>query len=208
MQAGTEVAARAVPAVARQSPAAARGAEPDLADDARLERAARRWSCNPAGARGKLATTIRMSYTPIDRPYPSPIYAWYVVGVLLVAYIFSFVDREVLALLVEPIKRDLGLTDTEMGWLMGPAFAIIYTFFGIALLQHQPDRRRSRPALRGLRHGLLFSRRSGLALLARDRRREHLRARHRSAAVLPPALPRGLRRSQGMGVKNMPRIRP
>lgn len=70
---------------------------------------------------------------PGERPYPSAVYAWYVVGVLLLAYIFSFVDREVLALLVEPIKREFGLSDTEIGWLMGPAFAVFYTFFGIPI---------------------------------------------------------------------------
>lgn len=74
-----------------------------------------------------------MSSAPIERPYPSAPYAWYVVGVLLLAYIFSFVDREVLALLVEPIKREFGLSDTEIGWLMGPAFAVFYTFFGIPI---------------------------------------------------------------------------
>ncbi len=66
-------------------------------------------------------------------PYPRPGYAWYVVAVLLIAYILSFVDRELLGLLVEPIKRDLALSDTRISWLMGPAFAIFYTAFGIPI---------------------------------------------------------------------------
>ena len=66
-------------------------------------------------------------------PYPRPGYAWYVVAVLLIAYILSFVDRELLGLLVEPIKGDLGLSDTRISWLMGPAFAIFYTAFGIPI---------------------------------------------------------------------------
>lgn len=74
-----------------------------------------------------------MNSALVERPYPNPAYAWYVVGVLLLAYIFSFVDREVLALLVEPIKREFGLSDTEIAWLMGPAFAVFYTFFGIPI---------------------------------------------------------------------------
>lgn len=68
-----------------------------------------------------------------ERPYPHAAYSWYVVGVLLLAYIFSFVDREVLALLVEPIKREFALSDTQVGLLMGPAFAVFYTFFGIPI---------------------------------------------------------------------------
>ncbi|MEM8986236.1 MAG: MFS transporter [Pseudomonadota bacterium] len=66
-------------------------------------------------------------------PYPDPRYAWYMVGLLTVAYVFSFVDRYVLGLLVEPIKADLGLTDTQIGLLLGPAFAIFYATMGLPL---------------------------------------------------------------------------
>ena len=51
--------------------------------------------------------------------YPSPGYAWYVVAVLTVAYIFSFIDRQVLNLLVKPIQSDLAISDTQMSLLMG-----------------------------------------------------------------------------------------
>jgi len=60
-------------------------------------------------------------------------YAWYTVFLLTVAYIFSFVDRYILGLLVEPIKGDLGLTDTQIGLLLGPAFAVFYTTMGLPL---------------------------------------------------------------------------
>jgi MFS family permease len=63
--------------------------------------------------------------------YPSAPYAWYVVGVLTVAYIFSFIDRQILNLLVGPIRRDLGISDTGMSLLMGTSFAVFYTLFGI-----------------------------------------------------------------------------
>ncbi len=63
--------------------------------------------------------------------YPAAGYAWYVIGVLTVAYIFSFIDRQILNLLVGPIRRDLGISDTSMSLLMGTSFAIFYTFFGI-----------------------------------------------------------------------------
>jgi MFS family permease len=53
--------------------------------------------------------------------------------VLFVAVIFSFVDRIVLSLLVEPIKADLGLSDTDFAWLLGAAFAVFYSLFGLPL---------------------------------------------------------------------------
>ncbi|MDQ3012674.1 MAG: hypothetical protein M3X11_18435, partial [Acidobacteriota bacterium] len=53
-----------------------------------------------------------------EEPYPSIGYAWYVVGVLTLVYIFSFIDRQILNLLVRPIRRDLGISDTQMSWLM------------------------------------------------------------------------------------------
>jgi MFS family permease len=65
--------------------------------------------------------------------YPAERRAWYVVGVLTLAYIFSFIDRQILNLLVGPIKRDLGISDTRMSLLMGLSFAVFYTFFGIPL---------------------------------------------------------------------------
>ncbi len=60
---------------------------------------------------------------------------------LMIAYILSFVDRYVLGLMVEPIKADLGLTDTQMGWLLGLSFAIFYTTMGIPL-GYLADRKR------------------------------------------------------------------
>jgi MFS family permease len=60
-------------------------------------------------------------------------YAWYVVGLLTLANISSFLDRQILALLVVPIKRDLHLSDTKVSLLMGLSFALFYTVFGIIL---------------------------------------------------------------------------
>jgi MFS family permease len=71
---------------------------------------------------------------PLDpAAYPRAGYAWYVVAVLTLAYILSFVDRQILSLMVEPIKRDLGISDKQMSLLMGASFAVFYTFFGIPL---------------------------------------------------------------------------
>ncbi len=68
-----------------------------------------------------------------ERSYPRPGVAWFMVAMLTLAYIFSYVDRYVLGLLIQPIKADLGLTDEEIGWLLGPAFAIFYATMGLPL---------------------------------------------------------------------------
>lgn len=58
---------------------------------------------------------------------------WFAVGVLLAAYAVSFLDRQILTLLVQPIKLDLGITDTEIGVLQGPAFGLFYATMGLPL---------------------------------------------------------------------------
>jgi MFS family permease len=68
---------------------------------------------------------------PDVRDWPPPRQAWYAVSALMVAYLFSYVDRQILSMLVEPIKADLGLTDTQVGLLHGLAFAICYTLLGV-----------------------------------------------------------------------------
>jgi MFS family permease len=65
---------------------------------------------------------------------PSPaLTGWVAVGVLVAAYALSFVDRQIVSLLVEPIKGDLGLTDTQIGLLQGPAFGLFYSILGLPL---------------------------------------------------------------------------
>jgi MFS family permease len=54
-----------------------------------------------------------------------------VLTLLLIAYIFNFLDRQILAILAGPIIRDLRLTDTQFGLLSGPPFAIFYSLLGI-----------------------------------------------------------------------------
>lgn len=60
-------------------------------------------------------------------------YGWYVVAVLMLAYVCSFVDRQILALMVVPIRRDLGISDTQMSLLMGLSFALFYSFLGLPI---------------------------------------------------------------------------
>ncbi|ALH82372.1 spinster family MFS transporter [Sphingopyxis macrogoltabida] len=60
-------------------------------------------------------------------------YSWYVLLVLVVVYILNFIDRQILSILAVDIKADLGLSDGDMGFLGGAAFAVFYALFGIPL---------------------------------------------------------------------------
>jgi MFS family permease len=64
---------------------------------------------------------------------PASSYSWYVLGVLVVVYILNFIDRQILAILAVDIKRDLGLSDGDLGFLGGAAFAVFYALFGVPL---------------------------------------------------------------------------
>ena len=68
----------------------------------------------------------------------------YALIVFLLAYILSFVDRQILALMVDPIRQDLGLSDVEVGLLQGFAFAILYAVMGVpfGLLADRVSRKR------------------------------------------------------------------
>ena len=60
-------------------------------------------------------------------------YTRYVLGVLVVVYVFNFIDRQILAILAPAIKDDLGLSDTQIGALSGVAFGIFYATLGIPI---------------------------------------------------------------------------
>lgn len=60
-------------------------------------------------------------------------YSWYALGVMFVVYLLSFVDRQIISILAEDIKRDLVLDDAQLGFLYGTAFAIFYAILGIPL---------------------------------------------------------------------------
>ena len=68
-----------------------------------------------------------------DRAWPEPKTAWYAVSVLLIAYTFAYIDRAILTILVEPIKRDLGINDTQVALLHGFAFVIFYVTLGLPI---------------------------------------------------------------------------
>ncbi len=79
------------------------------------------------------ASADRIAQPPEPELYPRSGYAWYVVGVLTLAYVFSFIDRQILSLMIGPIQKDLGINDKQIGLLIGFTFAVFYTFFGIPL---------------------------------------------------------------------------
>ncbi len=60
-------------------------------------------------------------------------YRAFALAILLAAYILSFLDRQIVSILAEPIKRDLGLHDWQLGMLTGLAFALFYTTLGIPI---------------------------------------------------------------------------
>jgi predicted MFS family arabinose efflux permease len=60
-------------------------------------------------------------------------YRRYVLGVLLLVYVLNFIDRQILTILVEDIRKEMSLNDTGIGLLTGPAFALFYTFMGIPI---------------------------------------------------------------------------
>ncbi|MBM4196817.1 MAG: MFS transporter [Gammaproteobacteria bacterium] len=65
--------------------------------------------------------------------YPRPAYAWYCLGVICFAYLFGFMDRIIVGLLTPAIQADIGLSDSQMGFIQGLAFALFYTLFGLPL---------------------------------------------------------------------------
>jgi MFS family permease len=95
--------------------------------------------------------------------WPSPALGWYAVAVLTLAYIFSFIDRTIIALMVQPIKADLGLTDTQIGLLHGFAFALFYTLMGLPIGWLADRRRRNLIIAAGIAIWSLMTAACGLA---------------------------------------------
>lgn len=68
-----------------------------------------------------------------DGDYRATGYSYYVLFVLFTVYVLNFADRNILSILGEDIKRDLGISDSQLGFLYGTAFAVFYSLFGIPL---------------------------------------------------------------------------
>ncbi len=80
-----------------------------------------------------MSDTNEMAAARAEEAAPVPAYSWYVLSVLVVVYILNFIDRQIVSILAVDIKADLGLTDSDMGFLGGAAFAVFYALFGIPL---------------------------------------------------------------------------
>ena len=63
----------------------------------------------------------------------TPSYRRYALSLFLLVYVINFVDRQIFAILIEPIRLEIDLSDTQLGLLGGIAFAIFYTFAGIPI---------------------------------------------------------------------------
>ena len=69
----------------------------------------------------------------IESDFPNPKAAWTTLGILFLAYVSSFVDRQVIGLLVEPIKTEFQISDTQVSLLLGLSFAIFYCLVAIPI---------------------------------------------------------------------------
>jgi len=70
---------------------------------------------------------------PIELPWPAPSQAWFALVAFCAAAILSYTDRQILSLLVDPLRQAFALTDTQVSLLQGLAFALIYAFAGLPL---------------------------------------------------------------------------
>lgn len=81
---------------------------------------------------------------------PVPAYSWYALSVLVLVYVLNFIDRQILSILANDIKADLGVDDAYLGFLYGTAFAVFYSLFGIPLGKLADSWKRTRLLALGL----------------------------------------------------------
>ncbi|MFO1427089.1 MAG: MFS transporter [Steroidobacteraceae bacterium] len=89
--------------------------------------------------------------------------AWAVVALLTLAYVVSFIDRQIVALLIRPIRAELGLGDFQMSWILGPAFALCFSLFGLPLGWLADRVRRTRLVAAGIAVWCVMTAACGLA---------------------------------------------
>lgn len=92
-----------------------------------------------------------------------PAYSWYALSILVVVYVLNFVDRNIISILAEDIKADLGLRDDQIGFLYGTAFGVFYALFGIPLGKLADSWHRVRLMTAGLAVWSAFTALSGFA---------------------------------------------
>src|SRR5262245_49446593 len=101
-----------------------------------------------AGGEFRRGSRMAEVAAPLREKAFSPAYQWYALGVLFVVYVFNFIDRSVLSILLQPIKDELHVSDTALGFLTGFAFAAFYTGFGLPI---------ARLADKGVRRNILVT---------------------------------------------------
>ena len=126
-------------------------------------------------------------HRPADSAVVSSAYARYALGLLCVVYVVNFVDRQVLSILLQSIKDDLGLSDAQLGLLSGTAFGIFYATLGVPIAR--------------LADTLLTQ--VGDHCLPRPVERHDGAMRHRNGLCQSADLPRGCRRGRS-GRKSRP----
>lgn len=94
---------------------------------------------------------------------PTRAYANWVLALLLLAYILNFVDRQVLSIVSPEVKQEMGLSDTELGWLLGPAFAVSFTLAGFVIARIADVASRRNVLVAGLAAWSLLTAACGLA---------------------------------------------
>ena len=86
----------------------------------------------------------------VPEPRPRLFTSWYVVGLFACLGIVSIIDRIALSLLIQPMKADLGISDTQAGLLLGPAFALIYSLSAMPIAWGLDKYNRKRIAVTGI----------------------------------------------------------
>lgn len=95
------------------------------------------------------------------RVYPRPLYAWLVVALLVIASLVAYVDRQIVAIVVGPMKADLQATDTQVGWLYG-IFAVFFAVAGVPIAWVADRKSRTRLIAIGIFFWSLMTALSGL----------------------------------------------
>jgi MFS family permease len=95
--------------------------------------------------------------------YERPWYRWYVLFILTLIYAFSYVDRQIVTILAPYLKKDMGISDAQLGLLYGTSFALFYCVFGIPLARLADGWSRVRTLALGLSFWSLMTALSGLA---------------------------------------------
>ena len=110
-----------------------------------------------------VAETPPMPVPSAEKPWPAPAKAWYTVGLIAFVTMLSNVDRSIVNLLVEPIKRDLLLSDTQISLIIGLAFSLFYMLVGLPMARVSDVKSRRIILAMGLSNWSLATAACGLA---------------------------------------------